>query len=232
MPIEYIAYLAAVAGAALILTRISIALPRLTSEYRMAHGSVQAVVDTFSHRLKRSMMDVTNLNTALARMSSKVDDTSEGMKNLSARVAAVESAVDTVLRNERELLGKVNDVESTVQKALSEHGRTEATIRALDERYRGMLPETEKARDVTAHGVGAVVSLAPTERGALMRLLQTGPMSAPQLRDAVGRSREHTARLMKKLFDAGYVERDSNAIPFRYKLSPWVEKALQGSEGE
>jgi hypothetical protein len=43
------------------------------------------------------------------------------------------------------------------------------------------------------------------------------------------KSREHMARLMKKLYMDGYVDRESNHAPFRYKINEKVLEALAGS---
>ena len=65
----------------------------------------------------------------------------------------------------------------------------------------------------------------PTELQVLTFLANEGPKSAPEIGRLVGRSREHTARLMKKLFDEGYVRRDQSRIPFRYST---VERVKSG----
>ena len=64
-----------------------------------------------------------------------------------------------------------------------------------------------------------------TEMQVLSLLAQKGPMGAPEIGRFVGRSREHTARLMKRLYQEGYVKRDQNRIPFRYSL---MDRIRQG----
>lgn len=66
----------------------------------------------------------------------------------------------------------------------------------------------------------------PTELQVLTLLANEGPKSAPEIGRFVGRSREHTARLMKKLFDEGYVRRDHTRIPFRYSTVERVKSSL------
>lgn len=84
----------------------------------------------------------------------------------------------------------------------------------------------------------------PTEMQALSLLSDKGPLSAPEIGRLVGRSREHTARLMKRLYEEGYVRRDQNRIPFRYSLvdrvrqsfgktpDPTFQKGTEKSAGE
>ncbi len=70
----------------------------------------------------------------------------------------------------------------------------------------------------------------PTELQVLALLSEQGPKSAPEIGHDVGRSREHSARLMKKLFEEGYVKRDQSRIPFRYSLVDRVRASFARSE--
>jgi predicted transcriptional regulator len=72
----------------------------------------------------------------------------------------------------------------------------------------------------------------PTELQVLTLLADEGPKSAPEIGRFVGRSREHTARLMKKLFDDGYVRRDQTRIPFRYSTVERVKQSFTKPEGK
>jgi DNA-binding transcriptional ArsR family regulator len=64
----------------------------------------------------------------------------------------------------------------------------------------------------------AQVELDATEKTAL-KFLEGGPRPTTDITEKLGRSREHTARLMKALYDRGLVERDESAKPFVYELT-------------
>src|SRR5262245_31738824 len=53
----------------------------------------------------------------------------------------------------------------------------------------------------------------------ILKLLGEKPRTSREVQIAVGRTREHTARLMKKLHDSGLVGRDVNVKPFRYNIT-------------
>src|SRR5919106_1905402 len=53
----------------------------------------------------------------------------------------------------------------------------------------------------------------------ILKLLVERPRSSREVQLAIGRTREHTARLMKKLHDLGLVSRDINTKPFRYNIT-------------
>lgn len=53
----------------------------------------------------------------------------------------------------------------------------------------------------------------------ILKLLVERPRTSREVQHAVGRTREHTARLMKKLHDSGLVSRDVNTKPFNYNIT-------------
>jgi hypothetical protein len=53
----------------------------------------------------------------------------------------------------------------------------------------------------------------------IFKLLAERPRSSREVQLAIGRTREHTARLMKKLHDLGLVNRDVDTKPFRYNIT-------------
>jgi predicted transcriptional regulator len=53
----------------------------------------------------------------------------------------------------------------------------------------------------------------------VLRLITDKPMTSRDIQITLGRSREHTSRLMKKLFEDGYVIRNSNSKPYSYSIT-------------
>ncbi|MGI0045637.1 MAG: winged helix DNA-binding protein [Nitrosotalea sp.] len=53
----------------------------------------------------------------------------------------------------------------------------------------------------------------------VLRLITEKPMTSRDIQVTIGRTREHTSRMMKKLFEEGLVERDMQTKPFTYKIT-------------
>jgi len=53
----------------------------------------------------------------------------------------------------------------------------------------------------------------------VLRLITNKSMTSRDIQITLGRSREHTSRLMKKLFDDGYVKRNSDSKPYTYSIT-------------
>ena len=53
----------------------------------------------------------------------------------------------------------------------------------------------------------------------VLKLITSGPMTSRDIEVTLGKSREHVSRLMKKLFEDGFVGRDTSARPYRYTIT-------------
>jgi predicted transcriptional regulator len=53
----------------------------------------------------------------------------------------------------------------------------------------------------------------------ILKLLNERPRSSREIQSSIGRTREHTSRLMKKLYEANLVDRQSNSRPYKYTIT-------------
>ena len=53
----------------------------------------------------------------------------------------------------------------------------------------------------------------------VLKLITEKSMTSRDIQITIGRTREHTSRLMKKLFEEGYVERNMKTKPFTYYIT-------------
>jgi len=53
----------------------------------------------------------------------------------------------------------------------------------------------------------------------ILGFLANGAKSSAQIKDEIGRSREHTARLMKALYERGFVVRNDRHKPYVYEIT-------------
>jgi predicted transcriptional regulator len=53
----------------------------------------------------------------------------------------------------------------------------------------------------------------------ILLMLKEKPMTTRQIQELVGRSREHTSRVMKGLYNSGFVIRDTSSKPFKYSIT-------------
>ena len=66
----------------------------------------------------------------------------------------------------------------------------------------------------------------------ILKMLREKPRTSREIQHSVGRTREHTSRLMKKLYDSKLVLRDSNSKPFKYSITDAGRIQLMGHHGK
>jgi CRP-like cAMP-binding protein len=87
---------------------------------------------------------------------------------------------------------------------------------------RPVQPHAQPVSEPVALTQHSQVAESETQNGTtdyILKLLMERPRTSRDVQNAIGRTREHTARLMKKLHDAGLVSRDLNSKPFRYAIT-------------
>jgi uncharacterized protein YukE len=147
-------------------------------------------------------LSVEGENADKERLLGFMQDWMENVKRVIEKVDGLQRNLKTVEQEVQEMRARVNQLSVLGKRAV---GTPEAPV--------GVVTEVTLAK------------LSPTERGVL-ELLVGGAKAAPEIGRLVTKSREHTARLMKSLFEQGFVEREANRQPYEYRLNDKVREVL------
>ena len=66
----------------------------------------------------------------------------------------------------------------------------------------------------------------------VLKKITEGPMTSRDIEMMFGKSREHVSRLMKKLFEGGFVGRDTSIRPYRYTITNKGRERVGSGEGD
>jgi hypothetical protein len=69
--------------------------------------------------------------------------------------------------------------------------------------------------------------LNETEINILLILNELEEGTVPEIRKKINKTREHTARMLKKLYDRGFIDRNTSAMPYRYYLRKEVKEIIK-----
>jgi len=203
----------------------------------------------FSRR-KNEQDHVDKENMDVARLffdsfSNRVGNVEDSLKRMSSEIEKLKISIDRSQLSDLVLLERLQKAEGLVRESLaltkeavevSREVKETSVVNAVPPAIKSEplvgpirleMDEAALSRRVLAPTgeLGSLPSITtPTELQVLTLLGTEGPKSAPEIGRIVGRSREHTARLMKRLFEEGYIRRDQTRIPFRYSL---VERLKQ-----
>lgn len=185
--------------------------------------------DTFSNRLGSFETSVKSLSVEVERLKISGDQSKLSDLVLLERLQKTEKLLGESLNWIKQVADAVVRVPSTTSKEIL----IEEAPEPIKSNLQSIVNQSALRTDPLVVQPGSLNSITtPTELQVLTLLADEGPKSAPEIGKFVGRSREHTARLMKKLFDEGYVRRDQTRIPFRYSTVERVKQSFTKHEGK
>ncbi len=146
------------------------------------------------------LTDITKLMDGAPQIEEKVSGQIKEMRN---EVAGIKEAQDKFMK-------KLVEIEKIKQEVYVPEVKIEAAIPIKKEKVLAPLTETEL---MVIETIG-----------------KEGEKTAPEIREKIGLTREHSARLMKKLYKDGYLERDTHKMPYVYRLKEELKKILKKRE--
>jgi CRP-like cAMP-binding protein len=109
---------------------------------------------------------------------------------------------------------KSEDPNLELKQFLEKLAKNEAhEIQVEDANHSEVVPE----KPISTPSVSTTVQTNPTDH--VLHLITNKAMTSRDIQITLKRSREHTSRLMKKLFEDGYVERNTETKPYTYSIS-------------
>lgn len=203
-------------------------------EYEKAKEAVEDIVLSFNRELKREADRLEIIAYKVEGNSAKVDTGLKRIDNIEKKVAPLEIQLGTISENNVKVLSRVTDADTKIRDIEASQETLKTKITGLEEQVQkfAAAPEVRSEPVIPIRRDKAMAALTDTEVTVLEMLSAEGSKTAPEIKDRVQLSREHTARLMKKLYEEGYLERETGKIPFRYSVKKEMEKFLKRAESE
>ncbi len=194
-------------------------------------------ISRMSYREARQLLSaiVASLSTRIQRNEVAVKEISEQVQMLTAKQARPVADVGT--SDKERLLGYMQEWIGNVRRFVDKVETLQKNLKRVQEEFEELRVHVDRmtrsqqiGQGVDSAPVGVVTEhtlekLTPTERKVL-EMLVSGPRAAPEIGRLMTKSREHTARLMKSLFEQGFVERETERQPYEYRLSEKVREAI------
>lgn len=175
------------------------------------------IVSALTSRIETSESVAEDLQSNFARVSQQTMELEDHQNSLRMSYGQVLRYVQEIMSNDRKLILELEQLKTHL-----------TTIQEKETSSQGVQRHPPRTELPQFTG-DALATLTPTERRTLEILAREGPKAAPDLGHRMRKSREHMARLMKKLYLDGYVDRESNHAPFRYKLNSKIGSVLQAT---
>jgi archaellum component FlaC len=196
---------------------------------------------SFNRELKREAEKVDLITFKVEGYSAKADTSLKKIDNVEKRIKPFEEQINvitqtisqTLSQNNTNILSGLSGLELKIRDIESTQEKLQIKITGFEEQIQKIIiapPEIRSEPVILLKRDKAMASLTDTEIAVLEMLSKEGAKTAPEIKERVHLSREHTARLMKKLYEEGYLEREAGKIPFRYSIKREMENLMQKTE--
>jgi len=192
-------------------------------EYEEAKDIVKSIVLSFSGQLSKQKRD---LGAVVSRSELALEKSNQAL-SLTEKEYSRGSSLSAQLKTISQQMTALNmQVQGLMN---SDKGRLEPTPKPEEASRRAVLEtNSDVARPPRREGV--LSQLNPTELRVLEMLDKQGEMTAPQIMRKIGKTREHTARLLKKVYEDGFIDRTTGSLPYKYTMRKELKELLKEQE--
>jgi hypothetical protein len=216
---------------------------RAQKEYEKARNFVEDIVLSFNRELKREAEKLELIAFKVEGGSAKADSSLKKINILEKRISpfeeqlgAINNSLSQNTQTNTTILSGLPGLELKIKDIEGSQDILRTKISGIEEQVQKIQFAPPEVTIEPPMGVmpikrdKAMAALTDTEIAVLEMLSKEGAKTAPEIKERVHLSREHTARLMKKLYEGGYLEREAGKIPFRYSIKKEMEKLMQRAE--
>lgn len=203
---------------------------KLNEEYDRAQTLVSDIVTSFNKQIRSQEEKFAVITRRLMSLASKSDKaeskstTQEGqIKELTAKITDLSTQKPHFPEELTGVIQKITEVSNAQEKLQGKIADLENKLTSPELSIESAIPIKQDK---------ALASLTQTELSVLEILANEGDKTAPEIKARVNLTREHTARLMKKLYEEGYLERTTGKIPFAYRIKEEMRKILKKPEAK
>jgi chromosome segregation ATPase len=230
---------------------------KANKEYEKAKDFLEDIVLSFDRELKRESAKFDTMVSKVEGSYTTADVSYRKAEIIERKIEPIETQLDVLTQSYNTISQEITDSQtdsmqynssvlsglSGLEGKLKDIDTTQGTLRSkisdLEEQIKKLAtappPQPQIATEIMLPPIPikrdkALAALTDTEIQVLEMLSKEGSKTAPEIKERVQLSREHTARLMKKLYEDGYLEREAGKLPFRYSIKKEMEALLQKVE--
>lgn len=205
----------------------------LSKEYEKAREAVSDIVLGFDNQFRRQddrvlfmVQKIEKSSVENKRIVKMVEEYERKLIDLNNQLVEIPQIEEKFSGQFKEMRSEVEGIKAAQEKVLQKIVEIE---KLKQEVY---VPEAKIEAAIPIKKERALAPLTETELFVLETIRKEGEKTAPEIKEKVRLTREHTARLMKKLYKDGYLERDTHKMPYVYRLKEEMQKILKKREAK
>ena len=197
-------------------------------QYEKSKNIIENIVLSFNRELKREATRLEAVAYKVDGTLSKSETNNKRIEKLEKKISPIIGKIENSFGTNENIISKTSNLENQVQSIDEINQSLKDRIISLEEKINKLteMPEIKRDTVIPIRREKAMSAITETEIKVLELLSNEGGKTAPEIKNRIHLSREHTARLMKKLYEKGYLERETGKIPFIYKIKEEMENIL------
>jgi len=183
------------------------------TEYEDSKGIIRNITSGFTRQVKRMESDLDRLEREALQakyMATEAINAKQG--DSEATLAGLEKV--------KELSDRVDGIEESIETMKKD-------LSKLASQPRVIVPTGSVEAPIPVQGNDILQTLTETELEVLKIIVDFGEGTVPEIKEQIQKTREHTARLLKKLYDKGFIDRNTNSMPYRYSIRKEIRDLIQ-----
>ena len=174
------------------------------SEYDESKDAVRNITFGFTRQVKRVESELGRIERETLQAKYMANEAlSAKQGNSDATLAGLEKV--------KELSDRVNGIEESIETMKKDLSKIASQPRVV-------IPANPVDAPIPVKGDDILQGLTETELDVLKRIVDFGEGTVPEIKEHIDKTREHTARLLKKLYDKGFIDRNTSSMPYRYSI--------------
>lgn len=181
-------------------------------EYDESRGTVQNITSMFTRQVKRMESEINKVEREALQAKYMANQAfSAGQGSGDATLAGLEKV--------KELNNRVENIEVSIESMRDE-------LKKLASQPRVISQVQPLSAPIPVEGNNIIQQITETEMEVLKMIVDLGEGTVPEIKDVIGKTREHTARLLKKLYEKGYIDRNTSGMPYRYSIRKEIRELI------
>jgi len=187
---------------------------------KQAQGEYEGAKDIIKNITLGFSKQINGLNRAITKIDNRTEDSGRASKEALETSADALNIASESLKASKDLSTRLEEAENTVNTMKSEIQKISKSTRAVTDRMpaEGPIPLQQES---------VLERLTDTEVEVLSIIDELAEASVPEIRERIKKTREHTARLLKKLYETGFIDRITGGMPYKYHIRKEIKEAVQ-----
>jgi len=206
---------------------------RVREEYEEARSTVGDITMSFNRQFQRQGDNLRAVTRKIEIISSESEKVARKVEEYDKRLANLANIIEDAPTIEQKMSTQIEETNRKVGDIKAAQDDMLQRIAEVEKlKYKAQVPEAKIEAAIPIKREKALAPLTETELTVLEVIAKEGEKTAPEIREKIKLTREHTARLMKKLYEDGYLERTTHKMPYTYRLKEEMQKILKKREAK